>query len=201
MLGLAQEGPEREAPQEEFDREGPGDSLRALKLLIELARELGYDLRGKGFMKEMRRLRRDLGELKRLYEEWFEPERPVEGRGKRPPRWFRHIFQPKGPDRKLLRKHRRMHRKVQRMERKLFKLARRIRRAKDEEEKKSLRTLLEKRVSELFDKREELRAKVLEYLKKRVEELEQKLKVRKENKQKIIERRVAELLGEDELSW
>ncbi|MBI2901544.1 MAG: tetratricopeptide repeat protein [Planctomycetes bacterium] len=83
--------------------------------------------------------------------------------------------------------------KMRELERRCGELAEKIRRGdKSEDLRKELATAL----GQLFDLREEMRAKDLAELKRRVEELEKTLQKRRENKQAIIEKKLREMTGE-----
>lgn len=84
--------------------------------------------------------------------------------------------------------------KMRELERKSGELAEKIRRGGHGNEE--LRKQLSEALGQLFDLREEMRAKELAELKRRVEELEKVLQRRKEGRGSIIERRLKELLGE-----
>lgn len=65
-----------------------------------------------------------------------------------------------------------------------------------------LREELKRKLSALFDLREEMRAREIDVLKRRIAELEGKLGDRVELKDQIVERRLRELLGEkDIVEW
>lgn len=84
--------------------------------------------------------------------------------------------------------------KMRELERKCNELVAEIR--KGGHGKDELRKQLSDVLSQLFDLREEQRAKELADLKRRVEELEKILQKRKESRASIIERRLKEMLGE-----
>ena len=89
-------------------------------------------------------------------------------------------------------------RKIDEMERQGGELAERIRRAKDEKERGTLKAELKSLISKLFDLKEELRRREVEALARELEELRSQLKRRLDNRDKIIEARLRQLLGEED---
>ena len=74
--------------------------------------------------------------------------------------------------------------------------------ADNKDEQSKLTVKLQDTVTQLFDLREQARAREVEMLKKRLEELTQMLEKRKANRDAIISKRVKQLSGEsDELDW
>lgn len=90
--------------------------------------------------------------------------------------------------------------KMREMERACFELSEKIRRG--EHGGDELRKQLADKLAELFELREQSRARELADLKRRVEELEKVLQKRRENRQKIVEKKMREMLGErDPEDW
>jgi hypothetical protein len=84
---------------------------------------------------------------------------------------------------------------MRKLEQETLELAEKARQAPPEEREKASAPLKEK-LSQLFDLREETRARELEELRRRVGELEKALAGRKANKEKHVENRRRVLLGE-----
>ena len=88
------------------------------------------------------------------------------------------------------------------MERRSMELGQRIRRATDEEAKKSATTELKEILSKLFDLRQQEREKSLQQLDREMKELREALEKRKAKRDEMIQRRFDQLTGRAEmLEW
>jgi len=74
--------------------------------------------------------------------------------------------------------------------------------AKSQNEKRILKSKLEKTLSKLFDLKEESRKKEVKELEEELRKLKKSLNIRMQNKDEIVKRRLLELLNEDDyLEW
>ncbi|MFA6562068.1 MAG: hypothetical protein WCV00_09210 [Verrucomicrobiia bacterium] len=88
------------------------------------------------------------------------------------------------------------------MERRSVELGQKIRRATDEDAKKSATTELKETLSKLFDLRQQEREKSLQQLEREVKELRESLEKRKAKRDEMIQRRFDQLTGRAEmLEW
>ena len=90
---------------------------------------------------------------------------------------------------------------MMRMEDDVERLADELREAKSDKERAKIEKNLEKKLSELFDRKEAAQRERIGRMEREIEELKAKLDRRHQNRAKIIRRRLEELRGDDELRF